>query len=145
MKIILTTDVKKQGKKGDIITVKDGYGTFLIKNNQAVLATSHSLDRLTKENQQNEEAEQELIKNLTKVKDKLQKEKIEFKVKTGAQDKVFGSISSKQISEKLLELGYQIDKKQIDLKTPLTTLGTHKVYINLHKQVIAIIDVNLAK
>jgi len=145
MKIILTSDVKKVGKKGEIITVKDGYGNFLIKANKAVLATNYGVDRLNKENELNKQQELETIKELTKVKEKIEKEKIEFKVKTGTQDRVFGSISPKQIVEKLTSLGYKIDKKQIETNTSLSSLGFHKVTINLHKKVQAIITINLVK
>lgn len=60
-------------------------------------------------------------------------------------DKVFGNVSTKQISEKLNELGYKIDKKQITLKSPLDTLGTHEVEIKLHKKVIFNIKIVLVK
>ena len=62
MKIILLKDVKKQGKKGDILNVKDGYGTFLINKGEAVLATTNSVDRLDRENKEKEKQELSLIK-----------------------------------------------------------------------------------
>ena len=124
MKIILLKDVKKQGKKGDIIDVADGYGNFLIKNKDAVLATSCGVDRL---------------------KNKLEKEKIQFKVKTGAQDRVFGSVTAKQIETELKNKKYDIDKKQIKPTTNLSTLGFHDVNIELHKKVVATIKVELVK
>ena len=70
MKIILLKDVKKQGKKGDIINVADGYGSFLIKNKEAVLATTGGVDRLNKENEQRRIDEENLIKECTKIKNK---------------------------------------------------------------------------
>ncbi len=145
MKIILLEDVKKQGKKGEIITVADGYGNFLIKNQQAVLASSNGVARLNKEKERDRIAEENLIKECEKIKIKLEKEKISFKVKTGEGDRVFGSISVKQISSFLQEKGYNIDKKQIKPTTSLSSLGFHNVDIELHKKVVAVIRVELVK
>lgn len=145
MKIILIKDVKKQGKKGDIIEVKDGYGKFLISNKEAVLATSSSLDRLDKENKETEAQEQLNIKNCEELKKKLEKLKLIFKVKTGAQDKVFGSVSPKQIVEEVSNRGYKIDKKQIKLENTIATLGHHLVNVELHKKVVAQLNIELIK
>lgn len=145
MKIILLKDVKKQGKKGDIINVADGYGSFLIKNKEAVLATTGGVDRLNKENEQRRIDEENLIKECTKIKNKLEKEKIQFKVKTGEQDRVFGSVSAKQIETELKNKKYDIDKKQIKINSALSTLGFHDVDVELHKKVIATIKVELVK
>ena len=127
MKIILIKDVKKQGKKGDILEVKDGYGTFLINKGEAVLATSNSVNRLDRENKEKEEKENNLIKECETLKKKLEKLSISFKVKTGEHDRVFGSVSAKQIVEELKNKGYNIDKKQIKINNPLSTLGFHNV------------------
>lgn len=145
MKIILLKDVKKQGKKDDILTVKDGYGTFLINKGDAVLATSNSLNRLDKEIGIRKEKEAENIKLSEELKKKMEKLTLSFKVKTGDKDKVFGSVSSKQIVEELKKLGYDIDKKQIKLDNSLSSLGFHNVDIELHKKVIAQVKVELKK
>lgn len=145
MKIILIKDVKKQGKSGDILNVKDGYGTFLINKGDAVLATTNSVDRLDRENKEKEKNEQLHIKTCEKIKKELENLKISFKVKTGAQDKVFGSVSPKQIVEELKNKGYEIDKKQIRINETISTLGFHNVEIELHKKVIANIKIELTK
>ena len=145
MKIILIKDVKKQGKKGDILEVKDGFGTFLINRGDAVLATSNSVNRLDRENKEREIKENNLIKECEVLKKKLENLKISFKVKTGEQDRVFGSVSAKQITEELKNKGYNIDKKQIKINNPLSTLGFHNVDIELHKKVIATIKIELIK
>ena len=145
MKIILLKDIKKQGKKGDILDVKDGYGSFLINKKDALLATLNSIERLDKENEKRAKDEQELIKECNKIKEKLEKLTISFKVKTGSQDKVFGSISPKQIIEELRNKGFNIDKKQIKIDTPISTLGFHNVSIELHKSVVANLKVELKK
>lgn len=145
MKIILTKDVKKQGKNGDILEVKDGYGTFLINKGDAVLATSNSRDRLDRENKEKEVKEKNLIKECEVLKKKLENLKISFKVKTGEQDRVFGSISAKQIVEEIKNKGYNIDKKQVKISNTISTLGFHNVDIELHKKVIATIKIELKK
>lgn len=145
MKVILLEDVKKKGKKGDILTVKDGYGNFLISSSKAVIANDENLRNLDRSNKKKKSEEEALIKECEKVKSKLEKEKIEFKVKTGVSDKVFGSISAKQIEKELKGKGYDISKKQIEIDNPLSTLGRHQVNINLHKKVVAKIFINLVK
>ena len=145
MKIILIKDVKKQGKSGDILEVKDGYGTFLINKGEAVLATSNSRDRLERENKEKELKENNLIKECEVLKKKLENLKISFKVKTGEQDRVFGSVSAKQIVEELKNKGYNVDKKQVKISSTIATLGFHNVDIELHKKVIATIKIELKK
>ncbi|MBQ2946977.1 MAG: 50S ribosomal protein L9 [Bacilli bacterium] len=145
MKIILLKDVKKQGKSGDILNVKDGYGTFLINKGDAVLATNNSMDRLDRENKEKEKQELNLIKKCEEIKKKLEKLTITFKVKTGEQDRVFGSISAKQIVEELKGNGYEIDKKQIKIDGSISSLGFHAVDVELHKKVVAKLKIELKK
>lgn len=145
MKIILLKDVKKQGKSGDILNVKDGYGTFLINKGDAVLATSNSVDRLDREKKEKEKEELALIKKCEELKKKLEKLTISFKVKTGEQDRVFGSISAKQIVEELKGKGYEIDKKQIKIDGVISSLGFHNVNVELHKKVVANLKIELKK
>ena len=146
MKVILLQDVKKQGKKDDIINVSDGYAhNYLIKNGLAVAYTETSKNVLDKQIQKRNDDEEKLVASLNEIKKKLEDKNIEFKVKTGKEDQVFGTISTKQISDKLKELGFDIDKKKISCDTNLDVLGTHKVDINLHKRVKFQINVVLKK
>lgn len=146
MKVIFIKDVKGQGKKDEIKEVKDGYAmNFLIKNKYAVAYTETSSKRLKEEQHERKVQEESDIREANKIKEKLKKEKISFKVKTGKEDRVFGSISSKQIKEELDKLGYKIDKKKIILDTPISSLGHHFVKIELHKEVVAELEVVLNK
>ena len=145
MKIILLEDVKKQGKKGEVIEVKDGYANFLIKNKQATVANTSGLNRLQKEVEAKKAQEQQDIQNAEKLKKELEKLELSFAVKTGAGDKVFGSVSPKQIADALKEKGISIDKKQIKINDTLSTLGYHDVEVELHKKVSAKVKVHLMK
>lgn len=142
MKIILIDNVKGTGKKDEVKEVKDGYGSFLIKNKKAVLYSDKSKDILKTQIKEREDKEALLVKEMNEIKNKLEKDTLTFNVKTGDAGKVFGSISSKSISEELKKKGYSIDKKIINAEN-LNTLGTHIVKINLHKQVTAELNVVL--
>lgn len=146
MKVIFIKDLKKQGKKGEIKEVKDGYGqNFLIKNGYAIIANDSNLKQYTRQKNKEQEQEQMSILEFNKVKEQLEKIVIKIKVKTGAQDKVFGSVSTKQITTELKNQGFNIDKNKIKINSPLSCLGTHLVDIELHKQVKAQLKVNLVK
>ena len=145
MKVIFVKEMKKQAKKGDIKEVKDGYAAFLIKSGYAVQVTEKNMENVKKENDLKKQEETKLTKEAEEIKQKLEKTTIIFKVKTGDHDRVFGSISPKQIKEELTKKGYKIDKKQIETVTSLQSLGFHKVIINLYKDVKAELKVQLVK
>lgn len=146
MKVIFIKDVKGQGKKDEIKEVKDGYAkNFLIKLGYAVPANTNTMNKLNKDLENRKQKEDELIDECNKIKTKIEKEIIFFKVKTGKQDMMFGQISIKQIKEELSKLNYKVDKTQILLDHPITSLGTHSVEIELHKKVKAILKVQVVK
>ena len=146
MKVILLQDVKKQGKKDDIINVSDGYAhNFLFKNNLAVPYTETSKNVLDKQIQKRNDDEDKLVASLNEIKKKLENKEFKFKVKTGKQDQVFGTVSTKHISDELKKLGFDIDKKKIKTTTNIDTLGVHSVLIELHKKVKFNINVVLTK
>ena len=105
---------------------KNGYAVKYTKTSNEILNTSIK-------NQQLEEEKN--IKDATKLKNELEKLELVFNVKSGANGKTFGTVSTKQIAEKLNELNYKVDKKQILIDAPLNVLGTHLVNVNLHKKV----------
>lgn len=146
MKVILLKDVKGKGKKDAILDVSDGYANnFLIKNGLAVPYTKRSKEILDQEIDVREKNEQKLIDELNEIKNKLNDKVIEFKVKVGKEDKVFGTVSSKQISDNLKEMGYKIDKKCIKINDAISTLGITNVEVELHKKVKFNLKVSLVK
>ena len=146
MKIIFIKDLRGQGKKDEIKEVKDGYAeNFLIKNGYAIKYTTKSNEILNKQIEKRNDDEKKLIKECEEIKKKLENIEISFKVKTGKDGKVFGSISSKQISEELSKKGYKIDKKKINIKDTINNLGTTVVDINLHSKVVAKLKIKLVK
>ncbi|HIT21953.1 MAG TPA: 50S ribosomal protein L9 [Candidatus Scybalousia intestinigallinarum] len=146
MKVIFVKDLKKQAKKGDIKEVKDGYAkNYLIKNGYAIQMTEKNLEVYEEEKQKHQQEQDTKRQEALKQKEELEKLTLLFKVKTGEQDKVFGSVSPKQIKDELHKKGYKIEKRQIELISNLTTLGYHQVKINLFKEVVATIKVQLVK
>jgi len=146
MKVIFLKDLKNQGKKGQIKEVKDGYAeNFLIKNGYASKLTGESFGKYQTEQKQLKEQDNLNRKEAEKLKVELEKLTIMFKVKTGEHDRVFGSVSPKQIKEELTKKGYKIDKKQIVMDNNLSSLGFHNVNIILYKDVTCKLKVQLVK
>ncbi len=146
MKVIFIKDLKKQGRVNDIKEVSDGYATnYLIKNGYAVKYTKGSNERLQNELDIKAREEEKEIEKANKIKEKLNDVCLTFKVKCSNDGKVFGSISSKQISDKLNELGYSVDKRDIKLNETLNTLGIYNVEVVIYKKVKGNIKVELKK
>ena len=145
MEVIFVKDLRGQGKKGDIKNVKQGYGeNFLIKNGYAVLKTKENLKKLEKD-QMNKAKQLEIEKeNAIKLKEQIEKLTIEFKVNTGSNDKVFGSISTKQIKDALSKNNIKVEKSMIS-KESISSLGFHNIDIELFPNVVAKLKIHLIK
>lgn len=142
MKIILTKDLKGKGKKDDIIEVAAGYGNNLIRNDMAVMASPENLKALEDKKNKMAILEAEELQKMKDLKEKIEKTEVKIGVKVGKEGKLFGSVSSKQIADAIAtQLNEKIDKRKINLDSPLSTLGAFEIKIDLHKDVVAKIKV----
>lgn len=145
MKVILKENIKSIGKKDEIINVSDGYArNYLFAKGLAVEATAGNLAKL-KSKQDSEKYKKDLEKEeALKIAEKLGKIKLGFKVKAGENGKVFGGVSSKEIAEKLeKDYSIKIDKKKVELKDAIKTLGITKVQIKLFEGVTGEVKVEV--
>ncbi len=148
MKVILLSDVKKVGKKGEVKEVADGYGrNFLVAKGLAVEATKKSIEVLSEQNEADKEKEKQLEKEAEELKKRLAKLTLEFKVKTGTGGRVFGNVSSKQVVEQLRKQhDIVIDKRKFIDAHSATALGTTIFKVDLFKnKVIGEIKVHLSE
>lgn len=136
MKVILRQNHDKLGKIGDAVTVKDGYArNYLIPRKIAYPATEGNLRALEEEKKQYERRTQKEQRNAEKLAQELEKISVTVKMKTGEDDKLFGSVTSQTIADSLKEKGITIDKRAIDLEEPIKTLGIYTVNVKLHQNV----------
>lgn len=136
MKVILLKDVKSQGKKGDVINVSDGYANnFLLKNKLAIPASSGNLNINTRQKAEEARIIAEETEKAKALAEKLKDMVVNFDLEMGERGKAFGSITAKEISEELLKLGYNVEKKNIYVEKPIKTEGNFVVDLKLYKGV----------
>lgn len=147
MKIILLEDVKKLGKKGDVLEVKDGYAkNSLIPQGLATEATNTSLNQRNLKVQAEKRRKDEELAQAQETGAKINDKKIEIAVKVGENGKLFGSVTSKEIGEQIQkQLGFEIDRKKLSLSEPIKSLGTYKISAKIHPKVTATVNVVLVE
>ena len=144
MKIILREDVSNLGKTGELVTVRNGYGrNFLIPRALAVPATAKNLRQLEHEKQVALARQSKLKGDAEKLAAQITANPVTLARRVGEQDKLFGSVTSRDIGEALEAAGVKIDRHAIDLKEPLKALGEYDVPLKLHSQVVANIKVKI--
>jgi large subunit ribosomal protein L9 len=144
MKVILLADVKKLGKKDQIIEVSDGYAVnFLFPRRLAVQVTKKSVEVLDTQQEERKELAAKMKADAEELAKKLDTITLTFKVKTGREGKLFGAISLKQVAEELAKLGIEIDKRKFVDKGPLDELGFHHIGVELYKGVIGKVHVQI--
>jgi large subunit ribosomal protein L9 len=138
MKVILRQDVADLGKAGETIEVKGGYGrNYLLPRNLAIPATKANLRAIGEIEKQNQIQERKRRRTSEQLKDKLEKISLTIEVLVGEEDKIFGSVTSQNISEHLVSQGMEIDKRNILLEEPIKSLGVYTVPVKVDKDVIA--------
>lgn len=139
MKVILLEDVKALGKKGQIVNVNDGYArNFILPKKLGVETNNKNLNDLKLKKANDEKIAQEQLEEAQELGKKIEARKVELAIKVGEGGRTFGSVSTKEIAAAVKEqMGYDIDKKKIQLKEAIKTLGTHNVPVKLHTKVTA--------
>ncbi len=138
MKVILLSDVKNKGKKGQIINVADGFANFLINNNQALSANGNNMKKLDDEKKAKIEAEKLALKDAQDLKALIDNKQLIFKVKVGEDGRLFGSVSTKQIVEEFeKQFKLKLDKRKFLLDESIKTLGPTTITVQLHHDVVA--------
>ncbi len=139
MKVILLEDVKALGKKGEIVNVNDGYArNFILPKKLGLEATGKNLNDLKLQKANEEKVAKEQLEAAKALAEKIEAGKVTLQIKVGEGGRTFGSVSSKEVAHAVKEqMGYDIDKKKIQLKDAIKTLGTHIVQVKLHTKVTA--------
>ena len=147
MKVILLTDVKPHGKKGDIVEVSDSLArNVLIKKKQAVEATPQNMNNLKLQNKHADKVAAENLAAAKELKKEMEEWIIETAIKSGEGGRTFGSVSSKEIAQAVKDqYGREIDKKKIVVDEPIKSLGTHEVKVRLHHEVTATLRVHVGE
>ena len=137
MKVILLEDVKSLGKKGQVVNVSDGYArNMLLPKKLGVEATTKNMNDLKLQKAHEEKVAQENLDAAKAFADELKDKEVVVTIKVGEGGRTFGSVSTKEISEAVKEqLGYDIDKKKMQLPNPIRELGTTIVSVRLHPKV----------
>lgn len=141
MEVLLLADVKGTGKKGQIVKVSDGYGrNCLLKQGLAQIASNATKSEVKSKSEAKQFHHNQEHQEALELKAKLEKLQITMQVKTGENGKMFGSITNKEIADKLNEMGYNIDKRKIIADT-IKQLGGYNIQVKLFEDVVAKIKV----
>ena len=145
MKVVLLQDVKKRGKKGDVVEVSDGYGrNVLIRKGLGVEGTKANLNTAAQRQESKVFKDQVAADEAVIMAAQLKKVKVVIKVQCGEDGRIFGSVTGKDISEALeKQYKFKLEKKNIRLKSPIKTLGEYDVEVWVHQQVTSTVHVSV--
>lgn len=145
MKVILQQEVKKVGKKGDILEVSEGYArNFLLPKGLAVQATSTNLNAVNQQKKSEERKQQQAVDEATLMAAQLSKIEVSIAVKIGEGGKLFGSVTGKDIADALKKYhNIDIDKRKIELKETVKGLGDYEAVIKVHPEITSKIKVHI--
>jgi len=146
MKVILKEDVKKTGKKGDIVKVADGYGrNYLLPRGLAEEATEGSIKQLKDRQKAKERRFNEQVAEAEKLAKKIEQETFKIPVKAGENGRLFGSVTTKDIADAVKKAGYEIDKRKIALDEHIKSLGVHKIRVKIFEDVEATLNIQVVE
>ena len=144
MEVILIKDVPGLGFQDEKVIVKDGYGrNYLIPQGLCVLANKSNSKILEEKLKQTVKKQEEVLKSAQKIAKKIGDLVLEIKLKSGSEDKVFGSVTTSHISKMLDEKGFEIDKRNITLSSKVNSTGEYTIFIKLHKDITHEITLNV--
>lgn len=138
MQVILCEDVSNLGRSGDVVQARPGYvRNYLVPRGLAVVASNRNLSQLEHSKRVIAKREEKLLRDASVIKSKLESLSINIARKVGQEDKLFGSVTNKDIAEVLAERGVPIDRKKIQLVEPIRSLGVHSVPVQLARDISA--------
>ncbi|OQA21677.1 MAG: 50S ribosomal protein L9 [Actinobacteria bacterium ADurb.Bin346] len=145
MKVVLTRDYEKLGSAGDVINVKDGFAkNFLIPNNIALIATQGNINQMEIVKKSLIKKEAKNIEEAKKIAEIIDGTTVTIKVNSSPDGKLYGSITTKDIAEKIFELKkVELDKKKIDLEEHIKEVGNYEVNVRLYKEIKAVIKLEI--
>lgn len=136
MTVILSEEVANLGHLGDVVSVREGYGrNFLVPRGLAIPASSRNLKVLEHQKTVLAGKRQKLMKAAAEVAKKLADTSVTLARKAGDEDKLFGSVTNRDVADALALLGYKVDKRNIVIETPIKSLGVYTVDVKLHANV----------
>ncbi len=146
MKIILTKDIENLGNEGDVINVKSGFArNFLLPKGLAINFSSHQLTKIENQLKQQERKIEREKESLSDILNQISGLEVSIKAKSEDNERLFGSVTKADIEQLLLERNIQIDKKYMDLKSPLKTLGLHEVEVKFNSELSGSFKINIEK
>lgn len=136
MRVILKTDIEKLGKLGDVVDVKPGHArNYLIPKDMAMEATSGNMKIFEQQRRKLQRKLDAVRAEAQELAEKLQQLSLRIPVRVGEHDKLYGSVTNSHIAEVLEQQGYAIDKKKIELDSPIRSLGDYSITVKLHPEV----------
>jgi large subunit ribosomal protein L9 len=147
MEVILMENIRKLGKIGDLVEVKNGYGrNFLLKNGKALRASKENIDLVNKKKDELNRKNNEIKKEFKEIATLINNKKINFNKETKDNGELFASIKPKEISTAFLnQLKTTIIPSQIEVKQEINKIGSYKIDINLHSEVSAKVTIDVKK
>ena len=146
MKVILMKDIENLGNEGDVISVKPGFArNFLLPKGLAINFSSNQLTKIENQLKQQERKIEREKENLSDILNQISGLEVSIKAKSEDNERLFGSVTKTDIEQLLLEHNIQINKKYIDLKSPLKTLGLHEVEVKFNSELSGSFKVNIEK